>query len=70
MKGIIHNRSPMYVPVKTVNKNSLIKCYKPEELIINNQKFNNYLIGIVKDKINIDGVNCLLNYKMMEELNV
>lgn len=70
LKGIIHNRSPMYVPVKTVNKNSLLKCYKPKELQINNQKFNNYLIGIVKNKINIDGVDCLLNYKMMEELNV
>lgn len=70
LKGIIHNRSPMYVPVKTVNKSSLLKCYKPETLIINNQKFNNYLIGTIKDKINIDGVNCLLNYKMMEELNV
>lgn len=70
LKGIIHNRSPMYVPVKTVNKNSLLKCYKPELLVINNQKFNNYLVGTVNDKINIDGVNCLLNYKMMEELNV
>lgn len=70
IKGIIHNRSPMYVPVKTVNKNSLIKCYKPDSLIINNQTFNNYLIGTINDKINIDGVNCLLNYKMMEELNV
>lgn len=70
VKGIIHNRSPMYVPVKTVNKNSLLKCYKPDTLIINDQKFNNYLVGTINDKINIDGVNCLLNYKMMEELNV
>ena len=70
IKGIIHNRSPMYVPVKTVNKNSLLKCYKPDTLIINDQRFNNYLVGTINDKINIDGVNCLLNYKMMEELNV
>ncbi len=70
LKGIIHNRSPMYVPIKTINKSGLLKCYKPEILLINNRKFNNYLIGTIKDKINIDGVNCLLNYKMMEELNV
>lgn len=70
LKGIIHNRSPMYVPLKTVNKSSLLKCYKPDSLIINNQKFNNYLIGTIHDKINIDGVSCLLNNKMMEELHV
>lgn len=70
LKGIIHNRSPMYVPIKTINKSSLIKCYKPYSMLINNHRYNNYLVGVINDKINIDGVNCLLNYKMMEELNV
>lgn len=70
IRGQIHNRSPMYVPIKTVNKASLLKCYKPKLVLVNNQRFNNYLIGSLKEKINIDGVDCLLNYKMMEEINV
>ena len=68
LKGINKIRSPMYVPIKTVNKSSLIKCYKPNKITINNQHYNNYLIGIVEEKIRIDGVDCLLNNRLMEDL--
>lgn len=69
IKSAIHNRSPMYVPIKTVNKNSLIKCYKPSQFLIKNHPFNNILIGTIEENIKIDGVECLLNYRMMEEIN-
>lgn len=67
---IVHNRSPMYVPVKTINNSSLIKCYKPNQIIINKKVFKNYLVGIMEENINIDGVECILNNKMKEELYV
>ena len=68
IKGINKIRSPMYVPIKTVNKSSLIKCYKPDELFINNKKYNNYLIGIMEEKISLDGVDCLLNNRLLEDI--
>lgn len=63
-------RSPIYVPFKTLNNTGIIKCFKPKYIEINNIKYNNYLIGISNDSFNIDGIDCLLNYKLMEDLNV
>ena len=63
-------RSPIYVPYKAVNYSGLLKCFSPKYIIINNQIFDNYLIGIYEGKFNIEGVNCILNYKLMEDLNV
>ena len=68
LKGINKIRSPMYVPVKTINNSSLIQCYKPDKLIINNKEFNNYLIGLSDNKIFIDGIDCLLNNALLEDL--
>ena len=68
LKGLNKIRSPMYVPIKTINKSSLIKCYKPDKLMINNKEYNNYLVGLIEDKIFIDGIDCLLNNRLMEEL--
>ena len=68
LKGINKIRSPMYVPIKTVNKSSLIKCYKPDKLIINNKEYKNYLVGLIDNKIHIDGIDCLLNNLLLEDL--
>lgn len=68
LKGVYNIRSPMYVPLKTVNKNSLIECFKPECIIINNKKYNNYLVGACENNLFDDGINCLLNNKLMEDL--
>ena len=61
-------RSPVYVPYKTINGSGVLKCIKPLNIKINGKIFNNYLIGLSEDKFNIDGVDCLLNYKLLEEL--
>lgn len=68
IKGKYNIRSPMYVPFNTLNNHGLLKCFKPKYIIINNKIYDNYLIGLSDNKINIDGVDCLLNYKLMEEL--
>lgn len=68
IKGKYNIRSPMYVPYNSLNNHGLLKCLKPKYVIINNKIYNNYLIGLSDNKINIDGVDCLLNYKLLEEL--
>ena len=54
----------IYVPYVSLNNNGVIKCIKTNKIIINKKVFNNYLVGLSKDKITIDGVNCILHSKM------
>ena len=56
----------IYVPYKALNYNGVIKCIKPDKLIINNKEFD-CLIGISKDKFNLEE-NCILPNKIKEEL--
>ena len=66
MSEIEKIRSPVYVPYHTVSGSSLMKCYKPSFIIINQKKIYNYLIGI-SDYHFQDGIDCLLNKKLMED---
>lgn len=68
IKGKYNIRSPMYVPYNTINTHGLLTCFKPKHIIIQDKVYTNYLIGLSDNLINIDGVDCLLNYKLMEEL--
>jgi stage II sporulation protein GA (sporulation sigma-E factor processing peptidase) len=69
-KGIIKKEEKyFYVPFNSLNNHNLIKCFKPSYIEIENHKFNNYLVAISDKKFNIDGVKCLLNNKLMEELS-
>lgn len=70
IKNLVKIRSPIYVPFKALNNTGLIKCVKPVSIEINGQVFNNYLIGLSEQSFNIDGIDCILNYKLLEELNV
>ena len=54
----------IYVPFSSINNNGVLKCIKVDKIIINNQVFKNYLIGLSNKKINIDGINCILHSKM------
>ncbi len=69
-KNIYNNKDPIYVPYKTLNKTSLMKCFSLKYIEINNQKYNNYLLGVSDEVINIEGADCLLNYKILEDINV
>ena len=57
-----------YVPYKALNYEGLLECFKPDKIIINEIEINNCIIGISKDKLNIDGYNCILPYCIKEEL--
>ena len=56
------------VPYETVNNKGLLKCIKAKKLEIEGVGTKqNFLIGIMEDKIKIDGVNCIINLKLLEE---
>jgi len=54
----------IYVPYTSLNNCSVLKCLKADKIIVNNCVFKDYLIGLSNQKINIDGINCLLHSKM------
>ena len=67
LKGIYNIRSPMYVPIKTINKRSLLPCISIKNIMIDNKTYNNYLLGISDTFNGFDNINCLLNYHLLED---
>ena len=59
----------MYVPYNTIGSHGLLTCIKPKELFINNQKLDNYLVGLSDNSLKLNGIDCLLNYQVWEDLN-
>ena len=55
-----------YIPYKGVNNTGLIKCIKVDKVEISGVFKENVVIGILNEKIKIDGVDCLLNKKLLE----
>lgn len=67
-KNILNIDGSILVPYKTIEKESILKCIIGNNLYINNKKVNKkFLIGN-SNNINIDGVDCLFNEKLMEGL--
>ena len=60
--------NPLYVPYNTLNNHGLLKCYKPYMIVINNRSTKNFLVGVSEKKIGIDGVDCIINNQIMEDL--
>ena len=58
----------VYVPYKALNTTGVIKCYKVDKVLVEEKEFSNCLVGISKDKIAIDGVECILPNIFKEEL--
>ena len=54
------------IPYMTVSGNSMIKVIKITKLVFNNKEYRNVLLGII-DKIELDGVDVILNRKLLEE---
>lgn len=54
------------IPYTSINGESMIKVVKLDKLIFNNKEYNNVLLGII-DNINLDGVDIILNRKLLEE---
>lgn len=68
LEPYVNIRSPMFVPFKCIKGSGIIECFSVDYIKVNDRIFNNYLVGISIDNININGSDCLLNYKLMEDL--
>lgn len=68
LKGKYNIRSPMYVPFNTLNNHGLLECVKPLSLYIDNYKLDNYLIGFSDKSFKLNGIDCILNYKILEDI--
>lgn len=54
------------IPYMGINGSNMIKVIKVDTLIFNNNKYDNILLGIM-DKISLDGIDVILNRKLLEE---
>ena len=64
----IKNKKILLVPYNTVNNNDLLKCIIPEKIYIYNIGYRkNFMIGLM-DEVNIEGVDCILNPKLLERI--
>lgn len=68
LKNKVNIRSPIYVPYKSLNNHGLLKCISPKFIEIEGIKTQKYLIGISEEKFHIDGIQCILNAKCLEDL--
>ena len=58
----------VYVPYESVNITGLLKCIKVDKVYIEGLGIKkDILIGITNDKIKMNGINCILNYLLLEE---
>lgn len=70
-KHLLKGYKPKFilVPCVTVNKESLIKCFKIKRLIINKNVIKkDVLVGISDNNFGIEGVDLLLHEKIIKEL--
>lgn len=68
IKGIYNIRSPMYVPYNTISEHTLLPCIPIKNLCVDNKNYNNYLLGLVDNLKIKDGIDCLLNNSMLEDI--
>ena len=54
------------IPYMGVNGVNLIKVIKIDKLVFNNKSYKNILLGLM-DNISLDGVDVILNKKLLEE---
>lgn len=57
----------LLVPYQVVNHEELLKCFKPQKVIIDNQAITKkVLIGITNNDITIDGVDCIIHPELIK----
>ena len=57
----------LLVPYDSLNNHGLLKCIIPSKIFIQGVGFrSNFLVGISNEKINLEGVDCILNQKLLE----
>lgn len=56
-----------YVPYKTVNGESLLRCIVPLKVEVKGKNVKKKcLVGILDEQINIDGIDCILHSQLLE----
>ena len=58
----------IYVPYRALNTTGIIPCFRADKIIIDRKIISNCLIGIATDKIELNGVNCILPNRLKEIL--
>lgn len=70
-KAIIHDINEfemILVPYMTVNNSGLLQCIPIQKIQIHGiGTRENILVGIMEQKIKMDGINCILNSQVLEE---
>lgn len=62
------NDNILIVPYDTLNNHGLLKCIVPDKIYIDKIGIRkDFLIGISEEEIKMDGVDCILNAKLLEE---
>lgn len=61
-------KNTIYVPYNTLNNHGLLRCYKVDKMIIENKIVKDFLIGISDEKIKLDGIDCIINLNILEEI--
>ena len=62
-----YNPRCILVPIKTINKESILKCFKIKKLVIDKKIIKkDVLIGISDNNFNMEDVNILLNKKIIK----
>lgn len=59
---------PIFVPYNSLNNHGLLTCFKAERIVINGKEGKNFLVGISKEKMFIDGIDCIISTSLMEGL--
>lgn len=64
----IRKEKTLLVPFSSLNNESLLKCIIADKINIKGIGYKkNFLVGLSDKKINIDGIDCILNTKLLEE---
>ena len=64
IKNYIIKEKELLVPYNNINNENILRCIRVKKILINDKIFNNILIGLMFNKIYIDGVDCILNNNM------
>jgi stage II sporulation protein GA (sporulation sigma-E factor processing peptidase) len=64
----VEKQKILLVPYNTLNNNAILKCIVPEKIYIQNVGIKKkFLIGLMNE-VNIEGVDCILNPKLLERI--